>query len=381
MAVFCSTLIDVANFDTIKNNNDTIGIVRIKDSTPTVIYWKNPLNEVKLSVGETDFGELYQITQVESIVADESIVAAASIVDDESMVADEKSRVAAGDNNSDYLQIQENSKCAIHALNNLLKGEYFTTVDITDAETRIINDVTQTTTADDVIKKLDLLKNNNKDGVNLFAVSTLLQKYAPTIFGQICAANPGDSYETGIISIALNLFGYHADTFTPVDNDNNIILNNHEYQDKESPNLVGMILNTSTDFLGNGGHFIAIRRDNTHDFILVDSFMKVDNGKPPSAVTSGKIPFNNPEETTIFISNWLDTKTNYKYISNPGYIVTKDNAKATSTLNEVISAASHSKNSGGRKSSTKKRRRRSDNQVVRQRYTTKRRKSSTRKRR
>jgi len=371
MAVFCSTPINYSQIDDIKGYNDTVGIVGINDSTPTVIYWKNKPENENGNVNDSSYKHFFQITHV---------AAAGSVADDGSTAA--KHNILDITNNDDYLQVQDNSKCAIHALNNLLKGEYFTTVDITNDEKGIIEfppddeDLIQ-----NVKQKLDLLKQkyyetNGKAGVNLFAVGTLLKKYAPLYFGEICKTNSGDSYATAIINIALNMFGYHADTINPADKQNDYIFNALK---PAKDNFVGMILNTSLDDTGRGGHFIAIRRvtvTGTNGFILVDSF----NKDSAQAVISGVIPLDNAADTNNFISNWLNKNTMYPFISNPGYVVTNNNPAATEQFNNLIITASGI-SIGGRKSSTKKRSGRStsiahsSNLAVRQRYTTKRRKS------
>jgi hypothetical protein len=69
MAVLCSTPFNFSEIETIKKNNDTVGIVGIKDSTPTVIYWKKPLKELKLPDKEYKLYELYQITQGNSSIS------------------------------------------------------------------------------------------------------------------------------------------------------------------------------------------------------------------------------------------------------------------------------------------------------------------------
>lgn len=455
MAVFCSTHFNFNEFETIKKNNDTVGIVGINDSTPTVIFWKKKL--VNENVGANSYTHLFQITRAASSVGsaassdDASVAAASSIAtgsDDNasigiadansvaaaSSIADANS-VAAGsvaaansvaddssitdddddfesDNNDDfekdsdsdvsddayntltitnddkYLQVQDNSKCAIHALNNLLKGEYFTTVEMTNDETGIINfPEDHEDKPGNVKQKIDLLKKkyyetNNKAGVNLFAVGILLNHYNPNFFGNICGKTSGSSYSIAIISIALNMFGYttndinlnHADIFKTLT------------ELRANDNFVGMILNTSSTETGRGGHYIAIRRGNDNNsFILVDSYKNVNQGSPAEAVISDPIPLNNADETKNFISNWLSVNTHYQYISNPVYKVTKNKEDAEQNFNEIIVNASVTE--GGRKSSTKKRRRRSasiahsTNPVVHQRYKTKRRKSPSKPRR
>ena len=411
MAVFCSTPFNFNEFETIKKNNDTVGIVGITDSTPTVVFWKNKL--VNDNVGANSYTHFFQITRAASSVgsaasSDDASVAAASIGSDEdsgyhddfekdsdedSVYHDDfekdsdsadKHNTLTITNDDNYLQVQDNSKCAIHALNNLLKGEYFTTVEMTNDENGIIYFPENTEDKPGNVKqKIDLLKKkyyetNNKAGVNLFAVGTVLKQYAPNQFDMICNAKPGDSYETAIITIALNLFGYLTDEINSTDIFNAL--------KNTKDDFVGMILNTSSTVNGRGGHYIAIRRvTDTNDFILVDSYKKVNQGSLAEAVISDPIPLNNADETKNFISNWLSVNTHYQYISNPVYKVTKNKEDAEQNFNEIIVNASVTE--GGRKSSTKKRRRRSasiahsTNPVVHQRYKTKRRKSPSKPRR
>jgi hypothetical protein len=83
MAVFCSTPFNFNEFETIKKNNDTVGIVGINDSTPTVIFWKKKRENE--NVGANSYTHLFQITRAASSVGsaassdDASVAAAASI--------------------------------------------------------------------------------------------------------------------------------------------------------------------------------------------------------------------------------------------------------------------------------------------------------------
>lgn len=395
MAVFCSTLFKFNDIDNIKNNEDTVGIVGINDSTPTVIFWKKKIEGGSENVNENSYTHFFQITRADSNDEDsndeDSNDENSGYTDNfdsvsDSDVSDDAYKTLTITNNDDYLQVQENSKCAIHALNNLLKGEYFTTVGITNDERAIIefpedpDDKTE-----DVKQKINLLKKqyydtNGKAGVNLFAVGTLLKQYALQHFQDICQTTPGNSYETPIISIALNMFGYITNEINSADIFNALtgLQANNDF--------VGMILNTSSADEGRGGHFIAVRRGkDKNGFILVDSHKKVNQGSPAKAVTSDPIPLNTADETNNFISNWLNVNTHYPHISNPVYKVTKNKEGAEQNFNELIVNASVT--DGGRKSSTKKRRRRSasiahsTNPVVHQRYKTKRRKSPSKPRR
>jgi hypothetical protein len=409
MAVFCSTLFNFSEIETIKNNNDTVGIVGINDSTPTVIFWKKKSEVGSENVNENSYTHFFQITRADGNDEDsnendsnendssdedsndeDSNDADGGYTDDfendsDSDVSDDAYNTLTITNDDNYLQVQDNSKCAIHALNNLLKGEYFTTVEMTNDETGIMNfPMVDEDKIEDVKQKIDLLKKkyyetNKKAGVNLFAVGTVLKQYAPDRFAMICDANPGDSYETAIIIIALNMFGYLTNEI----NHANIFKTLTDL--RANDNFVGMILNTSKDENGTGGHYIAIRRvTDTNDFILVDSMKKVKQRSLAEAVRSDPIPLDSKEAMDNFISGWLAENTNYPYISNPVYKVTKNKEVAEQNFNELIVNASLTE--GGRKSSTKKRRRRSasiahsTNPVVHQRYTTKRRKSSTKKR-
>ena len=396
MAVFCSTVFDYKEFDNIKNSGDTVGIVGIKNSTPTVIFWKNKIEDE--NVDENSYTHFFQITSHVSNDDDSNSnngsVDSVSSIDNVSSVGGVVSdayKTLIITNDDDYLQVQNSAKCAIHSLNNLLKGEYFTTVDITNDERDIIEfpmpEINNPERIDNVKQKLDLLKQkyyetNGKAGVNLFAVGTVLKQYASLYFDRICDAKPGNSYGTAIISIALNMFGYHTNTITPADKMNNDIFN---ALNNAKDNFTGIILNTSTSNTGRGGHFIAIRRVNdTNDFVLVDSHKKLPRGTSPMAIKSDVIPLNNETETNNFISNWLSVNTHYQYISNPGYLVTNDNDEANKHFNQIIADAYSSSTPptyGGRKSSKKNHRGRSasiahsGNLVVHQRYKTKRRKS------
>ena len=258
---------------------------------------------------------------------------------------------------------------------------------MTNDETDIIDFPTGEDKIEDVKQKLDRLKQkyydtNNKAGVNLFAVGTLLTRYNPTFWGNICGETSGSGYSNAIISIALNMFGYTTNEINPADIFKTLT------DLRANDNFVGMILNTSSTENGRGGHYIAIRRGRGNDnnsFILVDSYKKVNQGSPAEAVTSDPIPLDTADETNNFISKWLNENTHYQYISNPVYKVTKNKKDAENNFNNLIVDASETE--GGRKSSTKKRRRRSasiahsTNPVVHQRYKTKRRKSPSKPRR
>ena len=113
MAVFCSTVFDSKEFDNIKNRGETIGIVGINDSTPTVIYWKK--NIVDDNVDKNSYTHFFQIT---SPVSNDDDGSTSNIVSSD--VSDAYKTLIIT-NDDDYLQVQDNSKCAIHALNNLLK--------------------------------------------------------------------------------------------------------------------------------------------------------------------------------------------------------------------------------------------------------------------
>lgn len=400
MAVFCSTPFNFNEFETIKKNNDTVGIVGINDSTPTVIFWKKKLENE--NVGANSYTHLFQITRAASSVGSAASSDEDSVYhddfekdsDEDSVYPDDfekdsdsadKHNILTITNDDNYLQVQDNSKCAIHALNNLLKGEYFTTVDITDDERHIIDFSTSDDLIEDVKQKINLLKKkyydtNDKAGVNLFAVGTVLKQYAHNFLGNICGETSGSSYSIEIISIALNMFGYLTNEINQADIFKTLT------DLRANDNFVGMILNTSSTENGREGHYIAIRRGNDNNsFILVDSFKKVNQGSPAEAVTSSPIPLNTADETKNFISNWLSVNTHYQYISNPVYKVTKNKKDAENNFNNLIVNASVTE--GGRKSSTKKRRRRSasiahsTNPVVHQRYKTKRRKSPSKPRR
>ena len=92
MAVFCSTLFNFSEIETIKNNNDTVGIVGINDSTPTVIFWKKKSEVGSENVNENSYTHLFQITRAASSVgsaasSDDASVAASGNNDNDSSAA------------------------------------------------------------------------------------------------------------------------------------------------------------------------------------------------------------------------------------------------------------------------------------------------------
>ena len=383
MAVFCSTPFNLNEFEAIKKNNDTVGIVLIKDGNPNVIFWKKPLKDELKDNELTSGSELYQITRVDSGSGSVS-GSSANIIPQHGLSDHNILNITTDDN---YKQDQDNSKCAIHALNNLLKGTHFTTTPLTYSEGNIIGNGGLTTAQFTTILnnlKRDYYNNNNATpGVNLFAVCDLLKKSYPVVYNEesnsICGKGHGDSYLMEIINFALIMFGYVAneiggDIYPQIFNNLN-----HNIGDED---FMGIILVTST--LQNGsGHFIAIRRNSTRDFVLIDSASAITN----TAIISDIIPLNSRNDMEKFITDWLNKHSKFNYVGSAGYTVTKNAVAATNALNALkeLLINTNSSSAGGRATVGRPRRRPRRRPSTKKRghsnASKRRRKSSTRKRR